>query len=67
MAVIDLTRAIALSPADPALYNNRGNVYRALGEPALAIEDFGRAIALSPGDQRRYTLTGAPHMMDAGR
>ena len=42
-AIEDYTRAIALDPQDPVVYNNRGIAYRSLGQTAMAIADYREA------------------------
>ncbi|MEU7860361.1 tetratricopeptide repeat protein [Nonomuraea sp. NPDC049141] len=45
-ALSDLTRSIALEPGQPALYENRAVVHRALGHPAEAAADDEQAARL---------------------
>ena len=47
-AIEHYTSAISLSPQRPAAYNNRGNVYCAMGNYRSAISDFERALELNP-------------------
>ena len=42
------TASIALSPQQPAAYNNRGNVYIEMGNYRFAIADYERALSFNP-------------------
>ena len=42
------TASIALSPQQPAAYNNRGNVYSEMGNYRFAIADYERALSFDP-------------------
>ena len=44
----DLNRAISLDPKFAPSYLNRGNVRRAMGDVAGALNDYDRSIALDP-------------------
>ena len=48
LAILDLDRAIALNPSEPAAYYNRGNAYLGKDEFERAVTDYGHAIELSP-------------------
>jgi tetratricopeptide (TPR) repeat protein len=48
-AVSDFNAAVKLAPAEPTLYNNRGNVLLELKLYGEAEKDFDQAIALAPG------------------
>ena len=50
--------AIELAPDEPAVYNNRGNSYRALCQHQRAIEDYNKAIDLAPGVARYFYNRG---------
>jgi lipoprotein NlpI len=47
-AIADYNAVLAVSPADPAAWNNRGNARMGKGEYAGAAEDYGKAVALAP-------------------
>ncbi len=57
-AVDAYTKAIALSPGSPTLYNNRAQVLEELGERDKAIEDYDKAISLNPRDDVYYLNRG---------
>ena len=54
----DYDKAIALNPDYANAYNNRGVVYGAKGNYALAIQDYGKAIALKPDLAKAYNNRG---------
>ena len=57
-AIDDFNAALRLSPEEPLLYNNRGNVLIELRHYAEAAKDFGQAIALAPGYGPAYNNRG---------
>jgi tetratricopeptide (TPR) repeat protein len=57
-AVLDLTRAAQLAPADAEILFNRANAYAAAGHPAAAINDYTTAVALRPGYSEAYFNRG---------
>jgi tetratricopeptide (TPR) repeat protein len=57
-AIEYLNNAIKLQPDYEEPYNNRGNVYAALGQHQRAIEDYNEAIRLKPGFAGAYYNRG---------
>lgn len=53
-ALTDLDDALTLTPDDPALHGNRGNLLLRLDRPAEALEAHDRAVALAPQDPAAY-------------
>jgi tetratricopeptide (TPR) repeat protein len=45
-ALLDAETAVANQPNNPTGYEQRGNVYGALGDPAAALQDYHQAVAL---------------------
>ena len=48
MALEDYTKAIQLKPDYSSAYNNRGNLYEAMGQQDKALADYNKAIQLKP-------------------
>ena len=48
MALEDYTKAIQLKPDYVDAYNNRGNLYKAMGQQDKALADYDKAIQLKP-------------------
>ena len=48
-------------PPNHRAYNNRGNAYMAMGQPASAIKDYDKAIDLKPSDARAYSGRGSAY------
>ena len=57
-AVAGYTRAQALNPKDPNIYNNMGNALSAQGRAAEALDAFRHALALQPGNAVTHTNLG---------
>jgi tetratricopeptide (TPR) repeat protein len=57
-AIEDFNAALRLSPEEPMIYNNRGNVLIELRHYAEAAKDFTQAIALAPGYGPAYNNRG---------
>ena len=57
-AVVHYTKALDLDLQQPAIYNNRGNMYVAIGEIDKAINDFSKAIELKPDYANAYNNRG---------
>lgn len=57
-AIDDFNAALRLSPEEPMIYNNRGNVLIELRHYAEAVKDFTQAIALSPSYGQAYNNRG---------
>lgn len=53
-AVSDYNQAIAMTPSDPVYFNDRGIVFRDLGDNDSAMRDFDKAIAIRPGYALAY-------------
>ncbi len=49
-ALADLTRAIAMAPAEPSYYELRARAYLGNSQPDLALADFDQAIRLKPDE-----------------
>jgi tetratricopeptide (TPR) repeat protein len=58
-AIIDLNKAIDMSPRFSQAYSNRGMSYYVMGEPEKALNDFGQALALNPRGADAYYGRGA--------
>ncbi|OPX83652.1 MAG: TPR repeat-containing protein YrrB [Pelotomaculum sp. PtaB.Bin104] len=56
--ISEATKAIALNPADPKAYNNRGDAYLDLGQYEKAITDYSKAIELDPESAEAYLKRG---------
>lgn len=61
-AVSYLDHAIALSPADPELYNLRGVAWSKMGNSVRAAEDWGKAADLAPFDSGPHMNIGVDHL-----
>lgn len=57
-ALDKLDQAIAADPADPELFNNRGNVLANSGRLQDALADYDRAIAMRPSNPAFFTNRG---------
>jgi len=57
-ALAKLNAAVAADPADPELYNNRGNALLNAGQAAESLKDYDRAIAMKPSDPAFFTNRG---------
>jgi tetratricopeptide (TPR) repeat protein len=57
-AIDDFNAALRLSPEEPMIYNNRGNVLLELRQYKEAAKDFGQAIALVPNYGQAYNNRG---------
>lgn len=57
-ALAALDQAVAADPADPELYNNRGNVLANSGRLQDALPDYDRAISMKPSDAAFFTNRG---------
>ena len=68
-AIVDLTKAIELSPFFAAPYHYRGVAYYFKADYTLAIDDYNRAIELLPESPGSYNGRGATYakMGDRGR
>lgn len=53
-ALTDLESASQLTPDDPAIHGNRGNLLLRLGRPMEALAAHGRAVELAPQDPGTY-------------
>ncbi len=53
-ALDEISFAINLLPEEAALYANRGQIYRASGQPVRALEDYNHAIKLAPNEILGY-------------
>lgn len=60
-AIADFNAAVKITPEDPTLYNNRGNVLVSLGLNEEAIKDFDRSILLSPHYAEAFNNRGNAH------
>jgi tetratricopeptide (TPR) repeat protein len=60
-AIVDLTKAISLSPDHAPAYNNRGTVLMDMNRVEDAYKDFERAIALSPSFGAAYNNRANAH------
>ena len=61
-AVVHYTKALELDLQQPAIYNNRGNMYVAIGEIDSAINDFNKAIELKPDYANAYNNRGEAYL-----
>jgi lipoprotein NlpI len=59
------TKAVELSPKDPAVYLFRGQLYDVEKEYAKAIDDYTAAIRLDPKNADGYQLRGMAHFKNA--
>jgi tetratricopeptide (TPR) repeat protein len=57
-AIDDFNAALRLSPEEPMIYNNRGNVLLELRQYQEATKDFSQAIALLPNYGQAYSNRG---------
>ena len=57
-AVVHYTKALELDLQQPAIYNNRGNMYVAIGEIDKAVNDLSKAIELKPDYTNAYNNRG---------
>lgn len=57
-ALLILNRALELSPKDPAIHNNRGNILRTNGNPVEAIKSFKTAIEIKPDYAEAFNNLG---------
>ena len=55
------TKTIDLNPTCWMAYNNRGMIYKEIGNYNLAIEDFGRAIEIKPDNAKSYSNRGTAY------
>ena len=62
LAVSDLNESIRLDPGNPAAYNDRGNLYAAIGYYKKAVEDLQTAISLEPGNRVFYYNIGIAYL-----
>ena len=60
-AIVNLTKAIELSPFFSTAYHYRGVAYYFKGEYTLAIDDYNRAIEILPGSPDSYNGRGAAY------
>ena len=60
-AIEHYTEAVTSNPELAETYNNRGNVYRDIGEFDRAMRDYNRAIELKPNDAETYNNRGAAY------
>lgn len=58
-AIADLTKAIALEPAEPDHYLQRAQLYAATGQSARALADYGEVLKRKPGSVPALTGRGA--------
>lgn len=58
-AIIELTKALELDPANATAYDNRGLVYASLGKYAEAKSDFTRAIEVDPKHHDAFCNRGS--------
>jgi PQQ-dependent catabolism-associated CXXCW motif protein len=70
LAMSDYNQAIAIAPADPIFLNDRGALFRDLGDSDHAMQDFDRAISLKPDyalahANRGYLLRGKQRIDEA--
>ncbi len=64
-AIVHYTKALDLDLQQPAIYNNRGNMYVAIGEIDKAIADLSKAIELKPDYAKPYVNRGLAHISKA--
>jgi PQQ-dependent catabolism-associated CXXCW motif protein len=57
-AMSDYNRAIAMAPSDPVYLNDRGILFRDLGDNDNAMQDFNKAIAIRPNYALAYANRG---------
>ena len=57
-AIVHYTKALELDLQQPAIYNNRGNMYVAIGEIDTAVNDLSKAIELKPDYANAYNNRG---------
>ena len=57
-AIVHYTKALELDLQQPAIYNNRGNMYAAIGEIDKAVSDLSKAIELKPDYANAYNNRG---------
>jgi tetratricopeptide (TPR) repeat protein len=57
-ALEDFNAAVSLTPESIVVYNNRGAVYRALGQYTQAVDDYGRVLSLDPSFVKAYLDRG---------
>jgi len=60
-ALTMLGEAVAADPADPDLYNNRGNVLSNMGKTREALADYDRAISMKTSDPAYFSNRGLAH------
>ncbi|PKN06255.1 MAG: hypothetical protein CVU72_05415 [Deltaproteobacteria bacterium HGW-Deltaproteobacteria-7] len=58
-AIYHCNAAIRINPHDADAFNNRGNVYAALGQHQKSIEEYNKAIALKSGYADAYNNRGS--------
>ena len=61
-AVVHYTKALELDLQQPAIYNNRGNMYVAIGEIDKAVSDLSKAIELKPDYANAYNNLGEAYL-----
>ena len=61
-AVEHYTEALELDLQQPAIYNNRGNTYVAIGEVDKALSDLNKAVELKPDYANAYNNLGEAYL-----
>jgi len=56
-----LDKALAITPTDPDLLNNRGNAHNNLGDQKKALADYDTAVSLRPNDAALLSNRGLAH------
>jgi len=64
LAIADLTKAIAMAPAEPKYVFQRAQAYLALHQPALARADLDQALRLKPDDVSALIASAGLHLMN---
>lgn len=57
-AIIAYSKVLEMEPMNPAIYNNRGNVYRDKGQFDEAIRDYNEAIRINPKYETAFCNRG---------
>ena len=61
-SIVHYTKALEFNLQQPAIYNNRGNIYVTIGEIDKAVNDLSRAIELKPDYANAYNNLGEAYL-----